>query len=56
MFQVKEEQNPRKKLMKLETRNISYKEFKTMIVKMLKNLGEEWMNSVRTATKTQKIY
>ena len=45
----------RKKLHEMEINNLSDKEFKVMIIKILTNSGEEWMNTVRTSKKKYKI-
>ena len=40
-----------KELNKTEIRNLPDKEFKIVVIKMLTNSREEWINSVRTSTK-----
>ena len=42
MAQIKEQiKTPEKKLNKMETNNVSDAEFKTLVIRMLKELGEE---------------
>lgn len=49
MPQIKEcEKSLEKELNKTEASNLSDTEFTTMIVRMLKNIGREWINSVKT--------
>lgn len=43
-----------KELHKMELSKLSHKEFKVIVIKRLTVITEEWMNTVRTSTKTQK--
>ena len=48
MFQMKKQYKTPEELRKLEVVNLPKIEFRVVIVKMIKNLGEEWMHRVRT--------
>ena len=55
MSHVKEQNEaPEKELDKMKTNSLPDAEFKTLVMRMLSNLGEEQMNSVRTLTKKWK--
>ena len=45
---------PSKKLNEMEASNLPHTEFTTRVIRMLKNSGEEWRNSVRTSTERQQ--
>ena len=51
MFQTKEEDKRPEELREVELRNLPSKEFNITITKMLKNLEEEWQNTVRSFKK-----
>ena len=51
MFQTKEEDKRPDELREVELRNLPSKEFNITITKMLKNLEEEWQNTVRSFKK-----
>lgn len=42
------------KLYKMQISSFPDKEFKFMVIKMLTELEEEWMNTVRSSTKRRK--
>ena len=44
MFQTKEQDKTPKEVSELEIGNLPKKEFRVVIIKMIKNLGEEWMH------------
>lgn len=48
MPQIKKEREKKKKLSEEETSNLSDTELKNMVIRMLKEFGEERMKSVRT--------
>lgn len=52
MFETKEQ---RKTLNEMEVCNLYNNKFKVMIIRILTNSGEEWMNTVRISTKKYKI-
>lgn len=54
-FQMKEQhETSEKELHKMELSKLSHKEFNVIVIKSLTVIREEWMNTVRTSTKTQK--
>lgn len=56
MFQTKEhDKTEEKDLNEMKINNLPEKEFKVMIVKMLRELWRRMMNAVRTLTKSQEI-
>lgn len=49
MFQVKEQdKNPQEQLNKVEIGNLSEKEFRLMILKMIQDLRKEWRHRLRS--------
>ena len=46
----KNRRNSLKKVNEMEASNLPHTEFTTRVIRMLKNSGEEWRNSVRTST------
>ena len=51
MTQMKEQnKTPEKEQNKMNTSNLLDAEFKTLVIRMLKKLGEEQINSERTST------
>ena len=56
MFQMKgQDKNPKKQLSKVKIRNLPDKEFKILIMKILKELRIKWMNTARSLTHSLKI-
>ena len=53
MFQSKEQdKTPEEKLNEVEINHLPDKEFKVLTIKLIKESGEEWMNTVRSLTKS----
>ena len=56
MFKMEEQDKTSgEKLNEMEISNLPDKEFKVMVMVMLTELGEEWMNTGKTSTKRWKI-
>ena len=53
MYQKKEQdKTPKEEISEMEIGNLPEKEFKVIIEKLSKNVGEEWMKTVRSLTKS----
>ena len=53
MFQIKEkDKTPEEELKEVEIHNVTDKELKIIIIMILKHSGEEWMNTMRSLTKS----